>query len=430
MIMKKLIAIAVVFALVAGGVFAADIGATVFGGVRLIEGDTQENHNMGYGAGMTRARLEGSGENDDGNFGAWIRFDAGDGAGANLGLGTSALAWWKPIDQFKLIIGGNPDGMYGKEGYAGWMFYQMPSDIGIVQPASVWGGGYLNPDYWMYGSIGAAAKYRNAFYGGFGDNGLFLEIKPVDMFGLNILLPYFGGGDDGYIGSDTEKWGKSVGGVFKRMTIQADVNLDFGNIALTFELNPWTKEVDKPEGAIGGKAYLYFNLSAIDNLALDFGVGFPLPQSADGYKHQDPIAIGLAAKFDVNDSFGLKARLLAQLAGSTKYGEADPVKDPLVLGLDLLPYIGINDSMKAFIGLGLVMISFPEVNGDKFDSVIGFHFNPYLQIGAEWGPTFYAGIRVYTYGDKKSEKSAFGWDGEDVSAPIHFEIPIGIQVSF
>jgi hypothetical protein len=419
MIMKKLIAIAVVFALVAVGVAFADLGAQVIGTVNLFEGSTVEDSDKTGSASFNRLRIEGSGENDDGTFGAWIRFSSEDG---NIGHDlVAAYAWWKPIDQVKLTLGGNPDGIHGKEGYAGWMFYQMPSDIGIVSPHSVWGGPYLNPGWEGY------AKYRNAFYEGEADYALFLDIKPVDMFGLNLILPYIG---TEFGGSDAEKWGGSVGGVFKRMTIQADLNLDFGNIALTFKLNPYTKEADKQDGAIGGKVFLYFNLSAIDNLSLDLGIGFPLPRSYDGYKVQDPVAIGLAAKFDVSDTFGFKARLLAQFMDAKTSDSGDPDKGPFVLGLDLLPYIGINDSMKAFIGLGLTMYSFPEVGGVKPDSAIGWHFNPYLQVGAEWGPTFYAGIRVYTYGDKKSEKSVFGYDGTDVSAPIHFEIPIGIQVSF
>jgi opacity protein-like surface antigen len=419
MIMKKLIAIAVVFALAAGGVFAADLGATVFGAVRLMQADSAEGTQVNYDAGMTRIRLEGSGENDDGNFGAWIRFDPT--GGTSIADLVSGLAWWKPIDQFKLSIGGNPDGLYGKEGYSGWMFYQMPSDIDIVDPASVWGGGYLNPGYWKYKNmLGVDAKYRNAFYGGFGGNGLMLDIKPVDMFGINIILPYFDyfgnvkdayqlTDDDGLVFDDDGEpvmvQPKYLGGVFKHMTIQVDVNLDFGNIALTYVLDTWMKGADEK---IGGTFFLYFGLTSIENLDLSLGIGFPLPKDT----RHDPIAIGLAAKFDVNDAFGLKARLLAQLAGKT-----GDFKDPFVLGLDLLPYYAINDSLKAFVGLGLVMIS-----PDGGDSVIGFHFNPYLQVGAEWGPTFYAGVRVWTDGKNM--------DGVADKSVLKFAIPIGLQVSF
>jgi hypothetical protein len=84
---------------------------------------------MGSSAAMHRLRIEGSVENDDGTFGAWIRFNAmnalsttGDINGKHWEEGQakipniSGLAWWKPIDMFKLSIGGNPDGLYGKEG--------------------------------------------------------------------------------------------------------------------------------------------------------------------------------------------------------------------------------------------------------------------------------------------------------------------------
>jgi hypothetical protein len=415
MIMKKLIAIAVVFALVAGGVFAADISATVFGGVRVVQTDSTEGTDIGYDAGMSRMRLEGSGEAGD-NFGAWYRFDpaswsatGGEGfkdwedwsdtnmpTGASFSHGVSALAWWKPIDQFKMTIGGNPDGLYAKEGYSGWMFYQMPCDVGIANNGNVWGGGYIP------GGI-----FRDAFYGGFGDQALMLDIMPVEMFAINLILPFF----DWYNTTKEDKSGKALAGVFKHMTIQLDVNMDFGNIALTFGMDTWQ---DGEDEKITGKAFLYFGLSSIDNLDLAVSLGFPFPTGSGDFKTQNPIAFGVAAKYDISDAFGLKARILAEFAGKT--GDE---KDPFVLGADIMPYYAINDNLKAFFSLGLGM-AVP----DEGDSVVTWHINPYLQVGAEWGPTFYAGIRAWSMGKV----------GEDEAHPdkavIHFEIPIGIQVSF
>jgi hypothetical protein len=424
--MKKLIAISVIFALAMGGVFAVDVGGTVFGGVRVLQADSGKHIDPSNGkevandptgaAGMTRIRLEGSGENDDGTFGGWLRFDPL--GGTNLGgssttvlMGVdddgepiygsagggnfvSGLAWWKPIDQVKLTIGGNPDGLYGKEGYSGWMFYQMPSDIDIVSPHSVWGGPYFNPDWSGY------AKYRNAFYGGFGDNGLMLDIKPMDMLGINIILPYFRN--------------DKLENIFKNTTAQLDLNLDFGNIALTFEADSNHPDPDM----IGAKFYLFFGLGAVDNLDLSIGVGFKAPETdKDKNTRMDPLAIGLAAKYDVNDAFGLKARLLVQVAGNYKPDGGDQVDDPIFFGIDLLPYYGVNDSLKIFFSLGLWM----KNHEDWDDPSVGFHVNPYVQIGAEWGPTFYAGIRLWS-----DEVSATG----DDDPLIKFEIPIGIQVSF
>jgi hypothetical protein len=431
MIMKKLIAIAVVFALAAGGVFAADLGASVFGKVNLLEGNTIEKADDDlpgvFGSGtMGRLRLEGSGENDDGTFGAWIRLGK---EGWQGGPTYEGLAWWKPIDQFKLAIGGNSDGLYGKEGYAGWMFHQTANDSGVVGDDQAWGAPYAVNGETM----------RDAFYGGFGGQALMLEIKPVDMFGLNIILPYFQYGSGDQIG-------QGLGEVFKNMTIQVDVNMDFGNIALTFAMAPWTFE--KQNDKIGGKFYLFFGLTAIENLDLAFSVGFGLPSKVNDESTMDPIAIGLAAKYAINDAFGLKARVMAKFGGKsfyTDYGEAAPVDkwaafqnsiDPVqfpytypvapLLGaglvdnpfgiiFDVLPYYAISDSFTVFADIGINMMS-PKGG----DSILGFHFNPYIQIGNEWGPSFFAGVKVYTKGkDYMTDKT-----------PIYFAVPIGLEVSF
>ncbi|MDR0320958.1 MAG: hypothetical protein LBI28_05595 [Treponema sp.] len=426
--MKKLTAIAVVFALAAGGVFAADLGASIFGTVNLLQGDTNEKADDDlpgvFGSGnQGRLRLEGSGENDDGTFGAWYRWEPTHWDAQKV----FGIAWWKPIDQFKLSIGGNPDGIYAKEGYAGWMFHQTANDSGVVCDDQAWGAPYaVNGE-----------KMRDAFYGGFGGNALMLDIKPVDMFGLNIVLPYFEFGSG-------KAQGQGLGEVFKNMTIQVDVNMDFGNIALTFDMAPWTKDIDKPNGAIGGKFYLYFGLTAIENLNLDFSVGLGLPKKVGNESVMEPIGIGLAAKYAINDAFGIKARVLAKFGGKyyQSFSEDDFTEDELaaleiyagILGIDLdeylarmgglvdnpfgiifdvLPYYAISDSFTVFADIGINMMA-PKGG----DSVLGFHFNPYIQIGQEWGPSFFAGVKVWTNG-KVGDKT-----------PINFAIPIGLEVSF
>jgi hypothetical protein len=411
MIMKKLVAIAVVFALAAGGVFAADLSASVFGNVDLFAGNTIEKADgfakvLGDG-GMGRLRLEGSGENDDGTFGAWIRFEPNHWFGNPQGL-----AWWKPADMFKLAIGGNPDGLYGKEGYAGWMFHQIANDSGVVVDDQAWGAAYAV----------AGENFRQAFYGGFGNNALFLEIKPVDMFALNIILPYLVRGDYGLEWSDDEMDFVSVNTtmgnhaadgvayVFKNMVIQADINLDFGNIALTFDMFQRTWQ-DGPDVKVGGKVFLFFGLNAIENLDLALGVGFGLPQ--DSGDTMDPISIGLAAKYAINDAFGIKARTMASLGGKA-YGTSI---GGFGLILDVLPYYAISDSVTVSADIGINMYS-PKSG----DSMLTFHFNPYVQVGNEWGPAFFAGVKMYS--GKK------GAGGDPDKSPIYFSVPIGLEVSF
>jgi hypothetical protein len=67
----------------------------------------------------------------------------------------------------------------------------------------------------------------------------------------------------------------------------------------------------------------------------------------------------------------------------------------------------------------------PDGEGDAGKAVVGWYINPYLQVGAQWGPTFYAGIRFWSDGwdnlDEDLKKS-----GKDFS----FAVPIGLIVSF
>jgi hypothetical protein len=433
MIMKKLIAIAVVFALAAGMVFAADIGANVIGTVNLFGSNTGTGSTIQGSANFNRLRLEGSGENGDGNFGAWLRLEIDGGMFQGVDEDTtpflSGLAWWKPIDQIKLTIGGNPDGIFGKEGFAGWMFRQTANDTGVVTGDDAWGCDYtVGGPPWGHVKIPTpysddglkgihafgAAVFRNAFYGGTGGPGLLLEIKPVDMIGLNVILPYFGGG--------------LVKGIFQHMTVQVDVNLDFGNIALTYELidnamNP---------GKIGQKAYLYFGLSAIENLSLDVGIGFRFPEN-DGYvlktTRNYPMSIGVAAKYNISDSFGLKARVLAELAGSAKTVGYVAYKDPLQLIFQVLPFFSINDSVTIFADIGLNIVGQSKYDGNKLaDSGFGWHFNPYVQIGNEWGPSFFAGIKLWSTPTWGADVAGFVTPTN--KAIINWSVPIALNVSF
>jgi hypothetical protein len=66
--------------------------------------------------------------------------------------------------------------------------------------------------------------------------------------------------------------------------------------------------------------------------------------------------------------------------------------------------------MRAYISAGLGMYM-PETG----DSAMDWHFNPYLEVGQEWGPKFLAGVKVW------SELNG------DVT---NWAVPIAIMVSF
>jgi len=290
-----------------------------------------------------------------------------------------------------MIIGNFPDGLWGKEGVTGWSFGQMVTDTGVTDDGdNVWGGG---------GIYGQGLTYRAAFFRGFGDKGLMFEINPADIVSINIALPFFDGGK-GLNGKSPFETGE----IFQSAVAQFDFHLDFGNIAITYEGKPsyiqnGNRGWDETDGSV---IYAYFGITAIDNLGIDVGLGYQLDND-DGTKN--PISAGLGLKYSA-DSFGVKFRAAAAFGGEAYGGDA-----PMRILADVLPYFILSDSMRAFvsIGLGLAM-------PDEGDSVTAWHFNPWLEIGNEWGPAFYAGIKVQSNG------------GDD--ATVQWSVPIGLIVSF
>ena len=373
MVMKKLIAISVVFALVVGAAFAVDLGGEVISTVNVLQGDNVKDSKVTSGASMDRVRLQGEAANDDGTFGGWIRVDGKHWSGDPQFDGH---AWWKPIDQLKLWIGSNGgDGFFAKEGNTAWMFYQRATDVGVtVGGENAWGGGFSS-----------GINVRSAFYGGGidGGNAFYATISPADIVDINLELPFFQGGE--------------VGDVLADLIAQVSLKFDFGNIALTY--------AGDSSDATNGNAYVYFNLGSVENLSLDVGVGLTLPGDVEG----QPIAAGLGVKYDVNDAFGLKFRTTASFGGDDK---------AFRLLADVLPYYTINDSVKAFLSGGVSMLA-----PDGGDSVIGFHLNPYIWVGQEWGPAFWAGFKLWTDGQKGA-----GDKGDDTK--IQWAVPIAIGVSF
>ena len=359
--MKKLIAISVVFALVAGVAFAVDLGANVIGTVNVLESNPDDVQSSGT---MNRVRIDGSGEAGDGAFGGYYRLEAWHWSGEAF-FGN---VWWKPLDQFKLILGSNGgDGFYGKEGVTGWMFYQTACDTGVTNPNNTWGGS-------LYG-IGV--QTRDAFYGGDGGfDQVRLEIAPADIAKINVVLPFFGGG--------------KTADVFKKTTFQLDLNLDFGNIAVTYVGNMM-------EGDQQPSIYGYFG-GSFGDLSLDVGIGFTLPNE-DGTSN--PIGIGVGVKYAM-DTLGVKFRTVAKLAGEDKATR---------ILADVMPYFVLGDNLTAFVSVGIGMLM-----PDGGDSQLGWHFNPYIQVGEEWGAKFLAGIKA----------SSSGVEGADVE----WSVPIALIVSF
>ena len=416
MVLRKLIAISVVFALVAGTAFAEiSLGGTVFGKVDVVKGDNGKDANddanpMRVDGGIGRIDVSANAESDDGSFGGFLRFRSeGWGDGTN-GWG---LAWWKPIDQVKFQIGNNPDGIFDTSHMTRWGFYQVAGDVGVVKPGNAWynGGYYDHPAAFSGSGDGLGIVTSDyVFFGGFGGFGAMLSITPVDMFALNFVIPY------------ADDWAENV---YKKLIAQAVVNLDgIGQFNLTYEAGKGYKEGKEGAAAPGynespGKIYASFYLSMIENLGVDLGFSFTLPKkTADGKetdKNSVPLGLGLGVQYGAGQ-FGIKARVLTALGG--KYANGDEAI-PLGLTFDLLPSFAVTDDLTVFFSAGLGLAGLPE-EASEGQALVNFHINPYVQYKFDWSKGLFAGFRLESNGS---------YD-KDEDAGINWSVPVGVYFTF
>ena len=380
--MKRFLVVLLVLA-IAGGLFAQEIsfGGGTRGGVDLVAGDNDDANDLWVDGAQQWIRLEASAENADGTFGGWTRLE---GSGWGGGVSYFGLAWWKPIDQFKLQIGANPDGHFGFDGYGRWMFTQIGGDMNIT------------PEDWTL--------YGQAFFGGVGSFGMYMYITPVDGLEINLQVP-FASGD-------------SFKNAYLSLTAQVGYTItDIGKIGLTFQGGGEDPLYDDASGDFSAhKLWLGFDLQAIDNLNLMISAGFALPVdevSNPNGKYTPPLSVGVAAQYAAG-SFGVRARLMAQFMG--KYDDGAVVyKEGTGIWAEVMPFFDLNDNFRVYFDAGLGMGLVDGLDG----AILGFHITPWLTYSIGNG-TFGAGVRIESgihhkdWGDR-----VIGW-----------RVPISISYSF
>jgi len=405
--MKKLIAISVVFVLLAGAAFAeTSIGGAAHASVVLAEGSTvkdaannDETPDIGVGGDAGRVRIDATGTSDDGKFGGYVRFDAGSDFGGVTGW---ANAWWKPIDALKILIGSaGYDGFFGLEGGVGYGYYGGASQWGNI------------------GVVTDPGAFAASFIGGF-QRGLILTLAPIDGLEVNVGVPFF----DNATAEDA----------YKKTRAQVKYSVDgIGTFGLTYDgalgdtatLDTTTYEfsTNKP------KLYLYVGISAIENVGIDFGLGYQLAFKEEiagvNLTYNTPLAAGLGVNFSAGQ-FGIKARVQGQFAGSLKsdVSGADPYKVPLVVDFDLLPSFAVSDNLSIALDAGIKFIAEnKEPDGTKIaDSNFSWHVNPYLTFDA-WPGTFYAGLNFSSDGVERTDSKGGKYKA------IYWAVPIGIAYS-
>jgi opacity protein-like surface antigen len=374
--MKKLIAISVMFALIAGAAFAVDLGGDVIASTQLFSASGGDDPVFLTGN-LGRIRIEGSGEGDVGigTVGGWIRFDGlfaplieqGDITDKSWehqlvwSAVSHALAWYQPIDAVKIQVGVNTDGHYDTSHIGRYGFYAQMNEIGGVNSNGNWGD----------------TSFDSGVFGGYSDLHFALIITPMDALTVNIAIPLNAApsGDD-----------KQMAAAFKSSLFQVNYSADFGAIHVTYQgIN---------DAALSGKIFASVYLSMIENLGLELGVGYGL--KAEGATNP-PVGIALGAAYNAG-AFGVKLRGIVEVPMESG--------QDLLFRVDVIPSYAVNDNVTIYGDIGVYQ---------KVD--LTFHIAPYVRIGAEWGTSFYVGF-YFNNGD-----------GVKLDDP-NWGIPLGIIAKF
>jgi len=495
--MKKLIAISVILVLLASVAFAeTTFGAAVMTRAILAQGSTQEGAagaDLTTDFAMTRLRFDTTTSNDEETFGGYLRLETG---------GFTGHAWWKPVDALKVQLGTDNDGRWDPTNIVGYGFWEA---------ASAWAVGFI-PEAGSY--FGGAS-----FAPGFGD-GLGLTITPIDALTINIGIPL----QNGALVADT----------YLSSYIQAGYAIDgIGTATITYVGGAGHKDWAAPKsgketeynttgdptsgvktpgyGLYGeiaesndpGSIYASFDLSAIENLGLNFGVGYhlgfetigdgsfdttdadgtPNPNGvivtnvqkntakSDDWTTNGTLAVGVGVSYNITDEFGLKVRVqAANILGGGKneftttatdtgtlpglgavpagMAYSDESKEPINLGVDLLPSYAVNESFKIFLAVGARFNTADERTikasqggnsatiTETKNSTLDWYAQPYITYSQGPG-TFYAGFRLDGIGERSGETKVEATGiatetvkGVDSLSYIKWSIPIGFAISF
>ena len=360
--MKKLIAILVVFALVAGAAFAE----TAIGGSAEVRWTIAQNSGADGADTLTSAGIEAfafqlSNSNDEGTFGGMGKVvfggmsvnrgltsngtnpgvtipDHGHTGGADAGGGTypvsgigrydrswetapvwvkwdRAFAWWQPIPQVKFFLGQDGDGQFNTANLSRWGHHQMDRGISVED----WDAGKYLMGNWD--AFGAA-----------------LIITPMDGLAINFAmnLPWSGS--------------RKYDDMFED-SIQLQVSYaipDIGNVYVTY---------NNFGGGDGNFGLTFFNGSFVDGLA--FEVGF----AVDLDKDDDNIYIGIGAHYN-GDGWGVKTRFFME-----------PNEAFFYLKADIMPFVSF-DFGTLYCNIRIRTIS---------DEDLSWHVNPYLRMNVGVG---------------------------------------------
>ena len=408
--MKKLIAIAVVFALVAVGAFAeANIGGGVGFGALLLAGDNSEKGDddpavfTNLNAHWTSVTF--TWQSDDNVSGGKIKMNGtmnkkgGDGDPPGK-LGGEI--WWKPLDALKIgFINIEDEGKFGRGNAIDWG-YQSNSAAGNA--TTFWGGGWNS-------FSNARVRSGVGFFGGAGGGGdaatsslLYLSLTPVEGLAINLGWTSWG---------DTKE-------LFKRTTAQLTYDISgIGNLAVSFK----GKEGYATAGYRSAETVAFdFSLSALEGMNIEIGAKIPIMgKDWDGEKDLSfPMEIGLG--FAMNQWSGDPLKLFSRvgvLLPSEDFG------DITAIGFDINPSYDVGIG-RIYVDVGIAL----AMQKDNDYSDFFWHLSPYLRKGIGVGD-LYIGLSIWNGYPQDGYEGLWAIQkGDGYKELINFAVPLHFEISF
>ena len=366
--MKKLIAISVMIALIAGAAFAdTSMSGNVEARLNLFMGefgDHGEAYDGGYPKPVTQGSIASgqfklSGASDDGSMGGAFRFRYHYVADESFRW-SQAFIWWKPFDQIRIWMGVDDDGMFETGQLTSWAFHQGTESYLVVH----------NWDFW-----------RNIFPGLWDTFGVALSFYLVPGLDLNLVIP---------IGQSSGWPRHHNGAVTRAMKIEemypGCLQLsggfaipDVGKILFAWmgSETSWFDEDNAKFGKIGAS---FYSGSIVDGLQFQLGASTNISKSADDGGADEPISVGAAVHYGAGD-FGVKFRIGSDIQTKEEGG--------MFLTFNIMPTYNVAGIGKICFDFGMSM---NKADNDA-DMENGFWINPYLKAPLSGG-YFQIGLMV------------------------------------
>jgi hypothetical protein len=362
--MKKIIAISVMLALIAGAVFAdTAVGGSVETRFSLARQTGNDGDDPLMGGTIGAAQIQLSGSNADGTLGGLFRLRNTDivrnweAPSWNADIGGPwyhrVFVWWKPVPQVRVWLGIDQDGLFDTSSILGWGFHAGDNDYIFNH----------NWDFW-----------REVFPGNWDGFGLALSFYPMPGLDLNVVLPTGNVNWQQATAKAVEK-NRPISGdggmLPDRLRIQGGYSLDFGRIQFAYNGGGVVAEKGVARyGSVGdnnGQFGASVLITAIESIQILVGGAVIL---ADPDMH---ISAGGGVVWN-GDGFGVKVRAAMQMQGDL---------DPFITA-NIMPFLAVGEKGQFLFDIGIT----------KAGDDMGWSVIPAYRLSIDGG-AFKIGLQIY-----------------------------------